>query len=97
MPVPIDSIENLHVDRQKHFNEIRSLEFLQRGLMSLANAVSKREQVYAEMKKKMVFSQFGATSDAEEADLNLIACFFHWFGVSRSIMPGSWASSEDWR
>jgi hypothetical protein len=30
----------------------------------------------------MVFTQFGATSNEEQVDLNLIACFFHWFGVS---------------
>jgi len=82
MPVSIDSVEGLQVEQQTHFNEIRSLQFLQQGLVTIANAVKKREQHYAELRKKMNFMQFGATSSEEEADLNLIACFFHWFGIS---------------
>lgn len=78
----LDVVENLQVDAKNHFNEIQSLAVLQQGMISLANAVSVREQHYAEIAKKMVFTQFGATSDAEREQLNLIACFFHWFGVS---------------
>lgn len=80
--VSLDTVENLEVDPQKHFNEVRSLQQMAHGLLSLATGIRRREQRYAELAKKIIFTQFGGTSDEEIADLNLVACIFHWFGVS---------------
>lgn len=80
--VLLDGVENLVVEYTAHANEINTLKMLAHGLGKLARNIQHREEQYAEFAKKAVFSSFGATNDQEEADLNLVACFFHWFGVS---------------
>lgn len=80
--VEIDGIAKLVIESSKHANELRTLQMLQHGLMSLATGIKRREMRYAEIAKTMRFSCFGGTSDEEVADLNLVACIFHWFGVS---------------
>jgi hypothetical protein len=82
MNVTLDFVEKLDVDPQKHFNEIRTLQQLSKGLMSLATGIRRREQRYEALAKVANFSFFGGTSDQEVDDLNLVACIFHWFGVS---------------
>lgn len=78
----LDGVENLLIDPAKHANEVRTLQMLQQGLMSLATGIKRREHRYAEIAKTMKFSFFGGTTDEEVADLNLVSCIFHWFGVS---------------
>src|SRR5438046_3682724 len=78
----LDAVENLAVDSLAHGNELHTLGMLQHGLTSLASGIKRREMRYAELAKGMRFSSFGGTSDEEKADLKLIACIFHWFGVS---------------
>lgn len=80
--VLLDGVENLVAEANDHANEIGTLQMLQHGLMSLATAIKRREMQYAEITKKMKFTFMGATNERELTDLRMIACFFHWFGVS---------------
>ncbi|MBX7105461.1 MAG: hypothetical protein K1X57_15355 [Gemmataceae bacterium] len=80
--VQLDQVEELIVDSQSYFNEVRTLGMLQTGLKSLAGQIRGREMRYADVTKAMTCFQMGGTSPEEVAELDFIACIFHWFGVS---------------
>lgn len=80
--IVLDGIDNLAVDSKDLGNEIRTLQMLRQGLFSLTSSVKRREARFAELAKVARFTFVGATSEEEEADLNMVACMFHWFGVS---------------
>ena len=78
----LDAIEPVEVQEPDHFNEVRALMTLRRGLWGLANSVNNREAPYREMAKKMSYVVMGAEIDGPTRDIDMVACFFHWFGVS---------------
>ena len=78
----LDEIEPVTVQRNDHANERRTLATLQRGLWGLTNGVYIREAPYREIAKKMIFVEFGQTDDGPTRDIDMMACVFHWFGVS---------------
>src|SRR5262249_47416499 len=81
-PLILDAIEPVEVQEGDHFNEVRTLITLRRGLWGLANSVNNREAPYREIAKKMTYVVMGADIDGPTRDIDMVACFFHWFGVS---------------
>lgn len=78
----IDAVEPIEIGDNEHPNEVGTLRTLYRGLWGLANSVAYREHPFLEMSKKMTFVSFGRDVDATTKDIDMVACFFHWFGVS---------------
>jgi hypothetical protein len=78
----LDAIESIEVRERDHFNEVRALHTLRRRLWGLANSVNNREAPYREMANKMTYVVFGADVNGPTRDIDMVACFFHWFGVS---------------
>jgi hypothetical protein len=80
--ITLDAIEPVQVEDTEHVNEVGTLRTLHRGLWGLANSVANREYPFLEMSKKVKFVSFGRDADATTQDIDMVACFFHWFGVS---------------
>src|SRR5262245_30320947 len=96
MNVNLDFVEKLDIDPQKHSNEIRTLQQLSKGLMSLSTGIRRREQRYEALAKVANFSFFGGTSDQEVDDLNLVSASSTGSGFPLLTTPGSSASSVAW-
>ena len=82
-PVLLDGIERLEVAQSDYFNEIVSLRTLIMGLRQLYGMVKSKEIAFdrAGGDKVKVFA-FGFASEAEREFLEMVACFFHWYGLS---------------
>src|SRR4051794_23240516 len=78
----LDAIEPIEIGDTEYPNEVGTLRTLHRGLWGLANSVANREFPFLEMSKKMKFVSFGRDVDATTTDIDMVACLFHWFGVS---------------
>ena len=80
----IDSIAKLEIQRKEHFNEIRTLQTLTQGIHQLYAMVKHRELEFERRcgANNMVMQSFGIDFDGSRDRLDVIACFFHWFGVS---------------
>ena len=81
--VTLDAIAGISVDPNNHFNECRTLQMLSTGLMSLADNLKRREAAWEQQTGgKVKFHAYGLDINGTKGNLDLIACFFHWFGVS---------------
>ena len=80
--ITLDTIEPVVITDNEYPNEVGTLHTLHRGLWGLANSVANREYPFKEMVKSMTFISFGRDVDATTQDIDMVACFFHWFGVS---------------
>jgi hypothetical protein len=80
----IDTVTELEIQRENHFNEVRTLQTLYRGMTQLYAMVKRRELEFDRRcgANKMVMQSFGIDFDGSRDHLDTIACFFHWFGVS---------------
>ena len=82
--ISIDDVANLHIQPDDHFNELRTLQTLTRGLHQLYRMVKFRELEFERRcgPNKVTTFSFGLDFDDTRDRLDTIACFFHWFGVS---------------
>jgi hypothetical protein len=79
----LDAKENIVIDPNDYFNEIRTLQTLRTGLVTLASDIKGRETTFQQRTAgKFKVQIFGLDIDGTKGNLDLIACFFHWFGVS---------------
>jgi hypothetical protein len=82
----IDHIDRLHLPEnkaQEYFNELRSLDYLARGLWFLYYQVRNMEAKITEGvgKDKQVFI-FGNAPELKAIPQDLVACAFHWYAVT---------------
>jgi hypothetical protein len=79
----LDAVASVTVDSDDYFNECRTLQMLSRGLGGIAENLKRRETAWEQRTAgKVKFHVYGLDIDGTKGDLDLIACFFHWFGVS---------------
>lgn len=82
-PTTLDAVAGVTVDTSDHPNEVQTLRMLSAGLRSLASYLKQREAAWEQANGKNVKVQiYGLDIDGTKGDLDLIACTFHWFGVS---------------
>jgi hypothetical protein len=84
MPIEtLDNITGISVDSKDFFNEYRTLQMLTTGLIKIVNNLDQREVAWEQQNRgKVKCHMYGVDIDGTKGDLDLIACFFHWFGVS---------------
>lgn len=81
--ITLDTIASITVDSERFFNECRTLQMLRTGLLGIADNLKRREAAWGQWTQgKVKFHVHGLDIDGTKGDLDLIACFFHWFGVS---------------
>lgn len=82
--ISIDHIHPIAVPSDERGNEFVTLRYLQYGLGTLANQVAKLEQPLQEKypTETTDFMFFGNHPDLPPGALDILPCFFHWFGVS---------------
>jgi hypothetical protein len=81
--VTLDNIDGISVDSDDYFNECRTLQMLSTGLVGVADNLKRREAAWQQQTAgKVKFHVYGLDIDGTKGNLDLIACFFHWFGVS---------------
>ena len=81
--VQLDGIERLEVAQSDFANEIGSLRTLIMGLRQLYGMVKSKEEAFARAGgDKFIVHEYGGTNAAEREMLDVVACFFHWFGIS---------------
>jgi hypothetical protein len=82
--ITIDHVANLDIQPNDHFNELRTLQTLTRGLHQLYRMVKFRELEFERRcgPNRITMTSFGIDFDGTRDRLDIIACFFHWFGVS---------------
>lgn len=81
--VQIDFLESIVVERSKFANEVRALQTLSSGLRLLSAQIKRREVAFAKAggdQFKVVI--YGAENEDEVHQLDVMACMFHWFGLS---------------
>jgi hypothetical protein len=79
----IDFVEGVAIHASEHLNEVRTLQMLSAGLMRIAFDIRRRELDWEQANHRKVNVQiYGLDIDGTKGDLDLIACLFHWFGVS---------------
>ena len=79
----LDAVAGIMVDSNDYFNECRTLQMLSTGLMGLAENLKRREVAWEQQTAgKVKLHVYGLDIDGTKGNLDLIACFFHWFGVS---------------
>ena len=79
----LDAIAGITVDSDDYFNEYRTLQMLRSGLIGIADNLKWREAAWEQQTAgKVRFHVYGLDIDGTKGNLDLIACFFHWFGVS---------------
>ena len=80
----VDAIQKLEVLPSAHFNELRTLATVTSGLHRLYAMLKVRELEFERRcgDTKVVIQSFGLDFDGTRSQLDTIACFFHWFGVS---------------
>jgi len=81
--ITIDTFAGVTIDAGDHFNECRTLQMLSAGLMRIADDLRQRESAWEQATDgKVQFHVYGLDIDGTKGNLDLIACMFHWFGVS---------------
>lgn len=79
----LDTVAAVKIDAADYFNECRTLRFLSVGLARIADILGRREQAWENATGgKVKFHAYGRDIDGSRDNLDLIACLFHWFGVS---------------
>ena len=82
----IDHVDNLDLrdeDAKQYFNELRSLEYLAKGLSFLNSQVQKVEaEVIDRLEKNLKVFIFGNAPQLQGIPQDLIACAFHWYSVT---------------
>ncbi len=79
----LDAVACVTIDTAEHFNECRTLQMLSTGLMRIADDLRRRESAWEQATGgKVQFHVYGLDIDGTKGNLDLIACLFHWFGVS---------------
>ena len=79
----LDAVDGISVDFNDYFNECRTLQMLSTGLVGLADDLKRRESAWERKTGgKLKFQVYGLDIDGTKGNLDLIGCFFHWFGVS---------------
>ena len=95
----VDKLELTNDEASKHFNELRSLDYLAHGLWFLHNQVHKIEaQISARVDKNKRVFIFGNAPEMKGIPQDLVACAFHWYAVSACNyvkMVGWLASNSD--
>jgi len=81
--ITLDAVAGVSVESNDYFNECRTLQMLSTGLVGLADNLKRREAAWQrEGGGKLNFHVYGLDIDGTKGNLDVIACFFHWFGVS---------------
>jgi hypothetical protein len=81
--ITLDAIAGLSVDTDDYFNECRTLRMLSIGLAGIADNMKRREAVWEQQTAgKIKLNVYGSDIDGTTGNLDLTACYFHWFGVS---------------
>src|SRR5712691_11691259 len=81
--VTVDAVAGVAIDPAECANELGTIKTLSAGLLRIAQMISRPEQAWqANRKGKLNFHSFGQDIDGTKGDLEIIACMFHWFGVS---------------
>ena len=83
--VTLDAKIGLAVSPNDYFNEVRSIQTLSLGLRCIAEQLKVRERAWeAQTKGKVNLVSFGLDIDGQPGSpyLDIVACLFHWFGVS---------------
>jgi len=81
--VTLDRIDGVSVETDDYFNEYRTLQMLSKGLLEVAANLKQRESAWEQQTAgKVKLHVYGLDIDGTKGNLDLIACFFHWFGVS---------------
>jgi hypothetical protein len=81
--VTLDVVVGLSVDEDEYFNECRTLQMLSTGLTVIADTLKRREAAWEQQTAgKVKFHIYGLDIDGTKGNIDLIGCFFHWFGVS---------------
>lgn len=81
--VTLDAIAGTVVDYNNFVNEQRTLQMLSTGLVGIASNIKQRELAWQkQFSAKVKFQSYGLDIDGTKGNLDQIACFFHWFGVS---------------
>lgn len=81
--VTLDATAGISVDCNDYFNECRTHRMLSAGLIKLASDLKQREVTWEQqVGSKGKFHVYGLDIDGTKGSLDLIACVFHWFGVS---------------
>ena len=79
----LDTVARVTIDASEHFNEVRTLQMLSAGLMRIADDLRRRESAWEQANGgKVNLHVYGLDIDGTKGNLDLIACLFHWFGVS---------------
>jgi len=79
----LDSIIPVTIESDMYFNECRTLQTLSVGLVTIAKTLQRPEVTWQQQTGgKLTFLSYGLDIDGTKGNLDLIACFFHWFGVS---------------
>ncbi len=82
----IDYVDNLELrdeDAKQYFNELRSLEYLAKGLSFLNAQVRKIEsEVGDRLNKDQQVFMFGNAPALKGIPQDLVACAFHWYSVT---------------
>jgi len=79
----LDAIVPVIIESDVYFNECRTLRTLSVGLVTIAKTLQRPEVTWQQQAGgKLTFLSYGLDIDGTKGNLDLIACFFHWFGVS---------------
>jgi hypothetical protein len=79
----LDTVVGVTIDYSEHFNEVRTLQMLSAGLMRIADDLRRRESAWEQANGgEFKVYVYGLDMDGTKGNLDLIACLFHWFGVS---------------
>lgn len=81
--ITLDAVAGVTITDGDHFNERRTLQMLSAGLLRIADDLRRRELAWEQAAGRNVqVHVYGLDVDGTKDNLDLIACMFHWFGVS---------------
>ena len=79
----LDSTIGLSVNPNDYFNEVHTIRTLSVGLRRIADSIKAREKAWeTQTAGKVKFHVYGLDIDGTKDNLDILVCFFHWFGVS---------------
>ena len=82
----IDRVDNLEIpdeEEKQYFNELRSLEYLTKGLNFLNAQVQQFEaEISGSLEKDKIVHMYGNAPALEGIPQDLVACAFHWYSVT---------------